>query len=642
MYEKTIEELVDEIRRASKAYYAGASIVSDQHFDQLVEHLRQLDPAHKTLDEIGWGYNPDSDKHLKKFPHFTKIGSLDKIKHDDVIAGRTPDYFDYFIASLKLDGGSAIAYYDKGNLVRVLSRGNGLEGLDITKNVLVGKTIPTKIKDSRIVAIRGEIVITYKSFNTLKGSSPRNRAVGLSQSIHSSKDELEHLKFIAYDIPVRMKGTTIIDKISDLNRLEDLGFLVVPWQIYNGWINFVADASNGNIDLSNWSYLPSVLENRFSRGTFRENIPVDGLVLTRLDYVLVEVKEHVFPEYKSIAYKFHDESASTSVRRIEWTLSRTGRMIPVAIVEPVEISGATIKRVTLNNFQWLEELQAGIGADIEIVRSNMVIPMIVDVHQRSLDYNAPMFCPYCPHELKRVGVDLVCANMNCPYKQEVIVRAILTHVMPDGLGETTLDTLIKEFNLDELSELAKFRNEVMEEHLTIFGPHYTKLIMRMVCSLRDLKLTPGQILQLASIPQVGNKVREKIDTHVRFSYFRDALGRKKPGESWKQYMNAPAFENLNRLWSRVEAIVNFVGVENVIDPFIKSIPLTKPKIKVTITGGLSMPRKELVKELNVEEVPINQAEVLIADVSSSSSKYKKAMEREIPILTEEEFRDKYI
>lgn len=636
----TIQQLEQEIREASQAYYgSGKPIMSDDHFDGLVSRLRELDPDNELLKTPGTGFNPELVTHLRKYEHITTVGSLEKLKHQEVIEGRTEAFSDYFVASLKLDGGSAVAYYNEGVLHRVLTRGNGDIGLDITKNVLYGGTIPVIIKNKNIVAVRGEVLITQESFSQLGGKDPRNRANGLATSVHVGKDELKHLKFISYSILAKKKGSTVIDKISDLNALEEAGFLVVPWQLYNGWETFVDDAMNGDIDLS----IPGVLENilrtewRFARGSFRELIPVDGLVLTKLEYVLARDERYSIPVYPSIAYKFNDESATTKVLELDWTLTRTGRYVPVAVIEPVELEGAIIQRVTMNNMDFLQENMAGVGATIEIVRSNTVIPKIVGTHY-PVQPDLPQYCPVCGIAFGKVGPDLACLNQACSHKQSSIITAILNYVLPDGLGQTTIDKIIEAFSLQDLAMLTDWIYIVNPERLYMFGDHYTELIMEMVEKVKNLKLTPGEVLQLANIPQVGKRVKEKIDANVTLEEFCQALRVRQPSSVWATYMNAPAFENLSKLWERIEAIVEFIGHDNLRKPLV----VTDGKVKVTLTGALSMPRKQLVKLLGIEEVSIGKAEVLIADKPSNSEKYKKAIERNIPIMTEEEFRSQYI
>lgn len=632
--DQRVESLMVAITYASKHYYSGNPIMTDSEFDELIRQLRELDPENELLSTPGTGFNPKDITHLKKYEHLTTVGSLDKIKHEDVINGLTKDFSEYFVASLKLDGGSAVAYYENGILLRVLSRGDGTIGLDITRNILASGTVPTEISDRSIVAVRGEVVMTYDSFDVLGGSSPRNRAVGLSQSVHARDDELSHLRFIAYDIPVKKSGSVVIDKIADFNKLEELGFLVVPWQIYNGWMTFVSDAIEGEIDLSVWNRLPDVLENRFSRGTFRENVPVDGLVLTKPEYTNLRTNGYMVPSYESIAYKFLDESAITTVVDIEWNLTRTGRYVPVAIVEPVELAGATIQRVTMNNADFLQESMAGVGSKIEIVRSNMVIPMITHT-LLPIQPDMPQYCPVCGILFTKHGPDLICANQNCSHKQEAIVRAILNHTVPDGIGEITITKIIETYDIQDLSDLKAFAYGITQE--TDFGPHYAGLILAMAETIRNLKLTPGKVMQLANIPQVGNKVRENIDTNINRADFMSMLILGMPAPHMAEQMNAPAYKNLCELWARVEAIVEFVGKDNVVSPET----LTKPKMRVTITGALSIYRREFVELLNVEEVSISKAQVLIANSPSNSSKYRKAVERGIPIMTEDEFRAEY-
>jgi DNA ligase (NAD+) len=219
-----VQTLEGRIREAAQAYYDGTPILADAAFDWLITQLAALAPGHALLTTPGWGYQPGTAP-LTTGHHLVTMGSLTKVKYKH--EHTAPFCAGPVVASLKLDGGAACAIYWQGVLQRVLSRGNGTVGLDITQNLRHG--VPAVLKDPGIVAVRGEVLLTEAGLRAVGGTSPRNRAVGLSQSLYAKQDEVRHLRFVAYDLSVRTATCPVMNKEDDLHALTSQGFEVVPY-----------------------------------------------------------------------------------------------------------------------------------------------------------------------------------------------------------------------------------------------------------------------------------------------------------------------------------------------------------------------------------------------------------------------------
>lgn len=628
-----IKDLEQKIIKASKEYYAGESIVSDSEFDSWVDKLRKLDSDNELLNKTGYGYIP-AGNHLEKYPQATHIGSLSKIKKEDVI---DDDDFDWhnstIVSSLKLDGGDVVLYYKDGYFVRALSRGDGDIGLDITKNLLYGKSFPLTIPNKDILAVRGQVMMTFDSFKILGGSSPRNKAVGLSQSIHSSESDLSHLIFVAFDIiQIKMNGTEL-DKIESMWQLSKYGFEVAGWDEYICWSTFITQlkADEGKSD----KYVQIDTDRYLT----------DGLVISKIQPTISIENDSKIISYDSVAFKFEDESKSTKIKDIEFNVSRTGRIVPVLIIDEIDLSGAKINRVTANNVSWLIEKGCGIGAEVEVVRSNEVIPMIQSIIVPR-DPIIPKDCPRCHWPLSMNARDLMCTSRDCPTKTLTTLDRIFEFVMPDGIGQAILSKIYEEFGITDLDSLRQWIDNTWNGEVEeVFGKGSVtaKKVSVMKQDLSHKQFSIADILYISNIPQLGKTSSQAINNGVSKENFKRRVEINFIDPAWAKLMTSqPAFDNLRKQFNKVRLIALFIGWKNIYQQINES---HYPQVKITITGALSKSRSALVgeyKSFGFVESSIGTSEILICNKESSSSKYKKAQSRGIPILTESEFNEQYI
>ena len=378
MEEWTIRSLIDEINRLTELYDKGTPEVSDEYWDNLYFKLKQME------EESGIIY-PDSPT---QSIHFEKISELKKVKHNHPMLSldKTKDLKDIesflkghkWIAMAKMDGLTCSLRYIDGELISAETRGNGIEGEDITHNALIIPSIPKKIpfKEYSEIIVDGEIICTYKNFELFKDTykNPRNFASGSIRLLNAEECYNRHLTFVAWDAIIKSSIYNIeyfnyynIDNFlsAKLYFLQDLGFTIVPFNTKT-----------------------SVLKNsiEFLKGSANYfSYPIDGIVFKYDNIKEYEAAGRTDHHFKGgLAYKFYDETYETEVKDIEWTMGRTGQLTPVAIFKPIEIKGSTVSRASLHNISIMKQIlgeKPYIGQKIKVAKMNEIIPQIVEAEK---------------------------------------------------------------------------------------------------------------------------------------------------------------------------------------------------------------------------------------------------------------------
>jgi DNA ligase (NAD+) len=637
-----MKTLKSKITAAAQAYYSGSPIMSDESFDMLVEQLRNIDPNDELLSTPGWGYNAYSEQHRSKFNHRIFVGSLDKVKIEE--AGSHEKLNTMVYCTPKLDGGSAVCYYDEmGNLQRILTRGDGYVGVDVTANLV--HTVPTNIGEGELREVRGEIIVTYEDFNEhLDGSHPRNVAIGISQAISPSNNELQQLRFVAYRV-YNNGVPTHSHLMWQLQQLQDLGFETPV--CYMGTISSIIDSVNnsgdGYVETLTRRYGKSEenIEPNLPEETYYKHFPIDGLVITTID-----------DSEDSFALKLVDESCVTTVVDIEWEVSRTGRFVPVIVVEPYVIDGVTITRISANNAAWISEMGLGVGATINATRANGVIPHVKSTITRvEIDLSGTV-CPECGEPLHMHGRDLICTNDVCPSKINGMISAILNFPEVDGIGPKVIDKMVEMFEITTLSKLAEVIDSVLEVELVSlgFGKSTSAKITQLLDTLSKINPTVKDIIKMCNIPLMGDSLSEDVASSMTPTGFHHMLLEDETAQHEllsSIVNNKTSVANFIKYHSRILDFVDTIlgGDWNRISTFEKREMVNASGVKYAVTGSLSKPRKDIVEEFLAfghEWVDPSKADVLIADGPSSSSKYKTAQKKGIPIINEAQFRVEYM
>lgn len=635
-----VKELETKVIKAAQAYYTGNSIMSDSEFDSLIEELRkESNNQSPLLTTPGWGYSPVDS--VKCNHSYQTVGSLSKYR--DMNSLKRDYDTSRATVSTKLDGISCVAYFIKGKLSKAITRGNGKEGVVITDKYLstiggISQASDYPFEDFT-GAVRGELVMTNENWIKFKEIYPeyknsRNAVAGVINAKYSTykemKEKCQHISFIAYKVMGVEDDELLPTELTDipyekiLEGLSGLGFNVVPYT-------------------TNLDEYKEFFEKNIS------TLPCDGIV--------VNMKSTYNPfthavEYVDVAYKFEDEKAESRVKYIEWSQTRTGKYMPVAVIEPVELDGAEIERVTCFNAQYVIDNKIGTGALIEIQRSGQVIPDIQRVLEESDNVEIPRLCESCNEKLVMDGVDLVCGNPHCSGKvYSRLYNYIDQMAKVKGISSKGIVKFIEILGYKDIYDIY---NKTIDECVYIIshsdlGEATMNKYLEMLDWLYVNEIDPRYFFTGLNIEGLGWKTAEAISkSHPLFEMITAGL---KSDEN-PLYDTSEIIEELKKLpgfgSATINSIMDNIGLIDTMSTFVnyrfKSLdePESKSERKFCVTGKLNTgSRSELesyAKSKGWILVDINNAEYLVTnDPDPTSSKGKKAKSKGIPIISESEF-----
>ena len=459
---KKMKELGEKLREASRAYYQeDREIMSNVEYDALYDTLSALEKETGIVladsPTVNVGY--EAVEQLPKEEHERPMLSLDKTKEREALRefiGEHPT-----LLSWKLDGLTIVLTYENGELIKAVTRGNGIVGEVITNNARVFKNIPLKISFKGRLVLRGEAIITYSDFEKInetigdadaKYKNPRNLCSGSVRQLNNEITAKRNVRFYAFSL-VSAEGVDFRNSREVQFRwLNEQGFEVVEYR------KVTAETLDEAMDY-------------FAEAVTTNDFPSDGLVALYDDIAYGQSLGTTakFPR-DSFAFKWADEIRNTKLLEIEWSPSRTGLINPVAVFEPVELEGTTVSRASVHNISIMEELELGVGDEIQVYKANMIIPQIAENLTRSGVKDIPKVCPVCGGETK-ISMEnetktLYCTNPKCQAKH---VKSFALFVSRDamnieGLSEATLEKFIfhgyvKDFT--DLFHLDNYRDEIM-------------------------------------------------------------------------------------------------------------------------------------------------------------------------------------
>ena len=638
---KRIKELVEILNKASKAYYQDAKeIMTNFEYDQLYDELVSLEKETGIVlansPTVNVGYEVLSE--LPKEKHASPMLSLDKTKEVDELVSFVGDK--EAVLSWKLDGLTIVLTYNNGTLEKAVTRGNGTVGEVVTANAKTFKNVPVSIPYKGRLVLRGEAVIKYSDFEEInktiedadsKYKNPRNLCSGSVRQLDSSVTADRNVRFIAFAL---------------IESDDDLGNSV------NGQLNWLDEQGFETVErkMSNASNMHENVE-YFAKAIQTYDYPSDGLVLVfdDIEYGLSLGTTAKFPR-NGIAFKWQDEIASTKLKYIEWSASRTGLINPVAVFDPVELEGTTVSRASVHNVSIVEELELGVGDEIEVYKANMIIPQIAENKTKSGTIEIPEVCPVCGEktEIKNeLGVKtLHCVNPNCPAKNIKKFTLFVTRnaLNIEGLSEETLEKFVDAGFIHEFADiyhLDKYKEEIVT--MEGFGEKSYDNIIASVEASR--KVEPAAVLYGLGIPHIGvsnakmlckafdqdlDKVRNAtVDDLVVI----DGMAEKRAVPFVEYFQNKENSDALDRLLDELEIIKPEVSGEQNMDG-----------LSFVITGSLnSFENRDALKRYIEDRGGSAKGTVSKAtnylinnDINSNSSKNKKAKELGIEIITEEE------
>lgn len=639
-------DLEKKLQEASQKYYTdGTSDMTDAEFDEALKELKAENPDSDIVKNVGHGYAVDSDDTygVKREHIYGLVGSLDKCRTwkeiDDNLKNES------IIAALKLDGISAIMYYKNGELQNVLTRGDGIKGVDITDKVLrFGYPIPKHLSNDRFTgAIRGEILMSYSDFEKYKESNadvknPRNTVAGIVNRKEVTDEDLKYLHIVVYTVVGVESNSYIVDNIYHYKYM--LNWLSNEFGAYN----VVPYCYNICLLESDYEIKLIDIKEQFD---MRYDYPSDGIVLTNDNHI--NIVENGMVRFESQAFKFASEVANTEVVDIEWNMSKSNYLIPKIKVNPVQLAGTEVQYTAGFNAQYIKDNNIGIGTTVEIEKHGEIIPYINKVIS-STNAVIPDICPVCGEPLVWKGVNLICENSSCGNKSEKDLLVFLKYLAPvDGFADALKfkfieDAFGKDVTIEELLDNRDALLNTAKIYIEFLG--HKVLFAEMITKLFTTKHSLADALCALNIPRLGEVTASKLAKHP------DII---------REWIEADTYEKWYDVkWDKIEDIVgqatrnemhhksSFLKVANlrkIIDIIdFNEYNSIENKGKVAITGSLSVKRSEFEKfcrEHGYEPGNISKdTKYLITDnPNSSSSKNKKADEWGIKKITEQEFRD---
>ena len=640
---KRMKELGKKLREASRAYYQeDREIMPNVEYDALYDELSALEEETGIVladsPTVNVGY--EAVDQLPKEEHERPMLSLDKTKDREALrefVGEHPT-----LLSWKLDGLTIVLTYENGELVKAVTRGNGIVGEVITNNARVFKNIPLKISFRGRLVLRGEAIITYSDFEKInetigdadaKYKNPRNLCSGSVRQLNNEITAKRNVRFYAFSL-VSAEGVDFQNSREvQFQWLNAQGFDVVEYR------KVTADTLDEAMDY-------------FAEAVTKNDFPSDGLVAL---YDNIAYGESLgttakFPR-NAMAFKWADEMRDTRLLEIEWSPSRTGLINPVAVFEPVELEGTTVSRASVHNISIMKELKLGIGDTIRVYKANMIIPQIAENLTGSGNAPVPHICPACGQETvvkKENDVEcLFCVNPGCPAKKIKSFGLFTSRdaMNIDGLSEATLEKFIARgfiHDFGDIFEINRYRDEIVE--MEGFGQKsYDNLIESLE---RAKETTLPRVIYSLGIANIGlanakvicryfNNDLEKI-RHASLEEISeiDTIGPVIAGNLVSYFQD----EENNR---RLDHLMSFLHIQ---DEGPKQEQIFAG-MNFVITGSLvhfgnRSEVKELIESLGgkVTGSVTKKTNYLINnDIQSSSSKNKKARELGIPILSEEDF-----
>ena len=639
-----MQELVGLLNNASRAYYQEAEeIMSNYEYDQLYDELQELEQelgiTLSNSPTVNVGYEVLSE--LPKERHESPMLSLDKTKDVEELKRFVGNQ--KALMSWKMDGLTIVLTYREGRLYKAVTRGNGEVGEVITNNAKVFKNIPLQIAYQGELILRGEAIIGYRDFERINEAiedvdarykNPRNLCSGSVRQLNNEITAKRNVKFYAFTLVQAENVNFHNSRACQMNWLKEQGFEVVEFH----------EVTSDTVEQEVIKFSEKIAENDF---------PSDGLVLVYDDIAYGQSlgRTSKFPR-DSYAFKWADEVRETKLLEIEWSPSRTGLINPVAIFEPVELEGTTVSRASVHNISIMEELELGIGDTIEVYKANMIIPQIARNLTRSGVKDIPAQCPVCQGktEIRQVSNAraLYCTNPECQAKH---VKSFALFVSRDalnieGLSEATLEKFIALGYIKEYADI--FHLDRYQEEIQTLDGFGKKSYQNLIASIEKARTTTlPRVIYALGIANIGLANAKMIckefqyDVEAMLQATTEDLG----AISGVGEVIARAFVDYFSAERHVKQLRDLLAELDIPKEEAESGKQIFAGVNFVITGSVEHfanrgEVKELIESLGgkVTGSVTSKTNYLINnDVTSTSSKNKKANELGIPIISEEMF-----
>ncbi len=656
--QERMNELIEIINEADYNYHTlDNPTITDQEYDKYLRELIEIEEKHPEWIKIDSPTQHAGGKvieEFKKVTHKIPMMSLSNVfSESEIIAfderikkeGITPEY----VCELKIDGLSVSLLYEDGKLVRAATRGDGTTGEDITHNAKTIKAIPLKLKENVDIEVRGEIFMNKSTLQKInedrkKKNQPvlqncRNAAAGSIRQLDSKIAAERKLDNFIYHLPNPL-DYNLNTHYEALEYMKRLGFKV----------------NTNNRVVKN---IKEVIEYIEEKHQIRESLPydIDGIVIKVNDISKQQKLGYTakYPKWAT-AYKFPAEESLTKLTNIIFTVGRTGKITPNAVLEPVIVAGSTIQRATLHNEDYVKEKDLKIGDIVSIHKSGDVIPEVIEAKKerrtgQEKDFEMITKCPMCESKLiKKEGqVDYYCPNKKCPARniEELIHFASRDAMNIDGLGDRIIEDFYNFHFIATIPDIYSLKNH--EKDLIRLEGYGDKSVTNLLNAIEESKNNSLEKLLFGlGIPHVGSKTAKIISKEYKtLSAIMDATEEQLTSipdigsiiaKSIINYFNDKQKRSIVEELQDLGINTKYLGQEN------KENIEFKGKTFV-LTGTLTLFTREEAEE-KIESLggktssSVSKKTTAVIVGENPGSKYEKAKELGIPIWNEQDLKEK--
>lgn len=605
-------QLKEQIIILNEAYRDGKPLVSDEAYDTLLEKYKQ-----EVSEEEYQEFRESLTEPVGNTKSGYVLGSLEKYKYEE------PESFykwfsktinTYLFVSEKVDGVSFYAKFKEGKLVSCLSRGNGIEGVDWTDKA---KHIFSDIDYKHELEIRGEFTIHAESLEELGFKNTRNGTCGIMNSKEVEPEKLQKVYAYVYEII-----NFDVSMSNQFKFLLDHGFKTPKYYWYGKETKDV-------IEKLKYFYLECKSESPYA---------IDGVVLSDDVYQ----RENEFIPKNKVAFKINEEGKPTKVKYIEWNVSKSGAVKPVLVVEPIELNGTTVQRATAYHADYVLKNEICEGTVVKIQKSGEIIPKVTDIIKNQSNqffFSLIEECPCCNSKLEWRGVDLICTNEHCSDVTVKQVEHFVKSLEIDNVSETSL----KNWGITTFEKL--FTGWIPDNNYKTQVSFHIELIKKVYAC------TPSKLMKHFPINGIGKRNYDKM-----FQYYGCSLEEMNEIFNGKQVTSYPSgigqqtIENGKNDWKKyyeiMRMIYNFVPENIELQKEEPTVSNQEQKLKgksFLLTGTMSRKRSVIEQEIVeyggmiASSVSKNLSYLIAASEESTSSKYKKATQLGVPIISEDEY-----
>jgi DNA ligase (NAD+) len=632
---------VELLKKYAYEYYVlNNPSVTDEEYDRLYHEIleyeknnpKEIDPSSPT-QKVGYKIVDN----FKKAKHLSKMWSMQDIFDENELISwinKTQKLatFDKYYIEPKFDGASLNLIYENGTLKQAITRGDGEIGEDVTNNAIVIKSIPQKIDHTELIEIRGEVVIKKKEFEKLNQerlrqsketfSNPRNAAAGSLRQLNNKITAQRKLEFYPWGVGVNSLKYQSYYELMDY--IYSLGFNTPPNralvkskdEIMNRYKEFINKRDKYEMMLDGMV------------------IKVDNISLhNRLGYTIK------YPKWM-VAFKFPAIEKRTIIKDIVLQVGRTGVITPVAIVEPVNIEGATITKASLHNFDEIERMDIRIGDEVIIIRSGDVIPKITKVtaHYSNKKPTRPTKCPKCKSELLDEGALIKCQNLSCPARiiNSIIYFASKNCMNIEGLGNKIVELFVKKGIIKDIVDIYYLQAKQLLQ-LEGFKEKKVNNILNSIQKSKGAEC--WRFINSLGIEHIGEVASKKLCDKFGIEFLDITKDEIVEIDGFGEEMAQSLLEFIRVNRDKIVKLKNIITPQNPTINKTKETPFYNKTI--VLTGTMSKPRdkiKNILEKLGAKvSNSVSKKSDFVIYGENAGSKYKKALSLGINLISEKEF-----